>query len=244
MPLIKNFTTPRWALLALGLALACSALAAAQTPPGLREVHDHDGSMVSLGFMGIAAVPVRTFAYDVNTAGGGSMDLLVNFDRHGNAALRFEGAYIQYGNEHQLVPVPGSGGLYAYDVNTRFYISSLRAGPQLQFGPSRVRVYLFGTAGLAYFATRTSVDGDGCACGETNFDDTALSLAAGGGLRLALSSGRRPVSLTLGTSYVHNQQVDYLRPGDITFTSQGYEVSPVRNDVDFVTFEVGLKFAL
>ena len=200
--------------------------------------------MVSLGFNGIAALPVRSFASDVNTAGGGSMDLLVNFDRHGDAALRLEGSYIQYGNEHTFVPVPGSGGLFGYDLNTRYYISSLRAGPQLQFGPSRVRVYLFGTAGLAYFATRTDVDGDDCACGETNFDDTALSLAAGGGLRLALSSGRRPISLVLGGSYVHNGQVDYLRKGDITFTSQGYSVSPVRGDVDFVTLEVGLKFAL
>jgi opacity protein-like surface antigen len=104
-------------------------------------------------------------------------------------------------------------------------------------------MYVFGTAGLAYFATRTDVEGDGCDCGETNFDDTALSLAAGGGFRVALSSGRRPVSLTVGTSYVHNPQVDYVLPGDIEFTSQGYVVSPVRSDVDFMTFELGIRFA-
>ena len=64
------------------------------------------------------------------------------------------------------------------------------------------------------------------------------------GVKLALSSGRRPISLTLGTSYVHNQQVDYLRPGDIEFTPQGdYVISPVRGDVDFLTFELGLRFA-
>lgn len=241
MPSIRDFAMPRWAQIALSLTLACAALVEAQAP-GLREVHD--GSMVSIGFNGIAALPVRAFAYDANTAGGASMDFVVNFDRHGDAALRLEGAYIQYGNEHTLVPVPGSGGFYSYDLNTRYFISSLRAGPQLQFGPSRVRVYLFGTAGVAYFATRTDVAGDGCACGETNFDDTALSLAAGGGFRLALSSGRRPVSLNLGTSYVHNQQVDHLRPGDITFDSQGnYVVSPITSDVDFLTFEVGLRFA-
>lgn len=201
--------------------------------------------MVSLGFNGIGAVPVRSFAYDVNGAGGVGMDLVVNFDRHGAAALRVEGSYIQYGNEHTLVPVPGSGGFYAYDLNTRYGITSLRVGPQIQFGTSRVRLYLYGTAGPAYFATRTYADGDGCDCGQTNFDDTALSLAAGGGFKLALSNGRHPLSLILGTSYVHNQQVDYLRPGDITFTPQGdYTISPVRSDVDYMTFELGLKFAL
>ena len=93
MPSTTDFTMPRWARLALSFTLACAALLGAQTPPGLREVHE--GSMVSLGFNGIAALPVRSFAYDVNNAGGGSMDLVVNFDRHGDAALKIEGAYVQ-----------------------------------------------------------------------------------------------------------------------------------------------------
>src|SRR5256886_11396259 len=67
-----------------------------------------------------------------------------NLDGRGAVALRFDGAYLQYGNEDRPLALAGSGGLVSLDMNTSFFIASLRAGPQLMLGRGRGRAYGFG----------------------------------------------------------------------------------------------------
>jgi opacity protein-like surface antigen len=223
--------------LTLGLWLLAATVASAQAR-GLREVHPWG----ELGFGVVGGIPSGQFHDFVTEVGGVSADLAVHFDRGGAAALRIEGAYLVYGNEDRLLPLAGSGGLLAVDMNTAFYIASLRAGPQLVFGMGRVRPYAFGTAGISYFATETSL---GDCCGTTNFDDTALSLAAGGGLRIDLSRGRHPASLDLGASYVRNGEVSYLREGDILSNPDGsFTLRPVRSEANLLMLQLGLSFGL
>jgi hypothetical protein len=204
----------------------------------LREVRPRGG----LGFGVVGGVPVGRFGDAVSGVGGVNADLIFNLDRRGALALRIDGSYLQYGNERRVLPLAGSGGLLAPDINTTFYIASLRAGPQIVLGRGRVRPYAFGTAGIAYFATETSLDG---CCGTTNYDDNVLSLAAGGGLRVELSRGRHPAALDLGASFVRNSRVNYLREGDISANPDGsFSLNPVRSEANFVTLQLGLSFGL
>jgi opacity protein-like surface antigen len=222
---------------ALALMLIGTTVGAAQRA-GLREVRPWG----DLGFSVVGGVPVGQFGDLVSGVGGVNADLNFRFDRRGSAALRIDGSYLQYGNERRFLPLAGSGGLLAVDMNTTFYVAALRAGPQVLLGEGRIRPYGFGTIGVAYFATQTSLGG---CCGTTNFDDTALSLAAGGGLRIDLSRGRHPAALDLGASFVQNGQVSYLREGDILPNPDGsFTLRPVRSDANFVTLQLGLSFAL
>src|SRR2546430_6522938 len=74
-----------------------------------------------------------------------------NLDGRGAVALRFDGAYLQYGNEDRPLALAGSGGLVSLDMNTSFFIASLRARPQLMLGRGRGRAYRLGKNGGAEF---------------------------------------------------------------------------------------------
>src|SRR5438309_7628414 len=134
--------------LAFGLSLLVAASGVAQSR-GLREVR-------SRGFGGggvMVGIPVGEFRNFVDVAGGVGGVIAVNLDRRGSLGLRLTGSYLQYGHERRLVSLAGSGGLLGLDLNTTFYIASLRGGPQFVFGEGPVRLYAFGTAGVSYFAT-------------------------------------------------------------------------------------------
>jgi opacity protein-like surface antigen len=163
----------------------------------------------------------------------------LNFNRHGTAGLRIDGSYLQYGSEHRPLSLSGTGGLLAGDMKTSFSIASLRAGPEFVLGTGHVRPYIFGTAGVSYFATETSV---GFCCGTTNFHDAVGSFAGGGGLRVDLS---RHAALDLGATFVRNGQVSYLREGDILSNPDGsFTFQPVRSEANLVLLQLGLSFGL
>src|SRR2546422_443075 len=128
--------------LALGFSLVVAVSGAAQSR-GLRE-------MRSWGFGGggvMVGIPVGEFRSFVDVAGGLGGVIAVNLDRRGSVGLRLTGSYLQYGHERRLVPLAGSGGLLGLDLNTAFYIASLRAGPQFVVGEGPVRLYAFGQGG-------------------------------------------------------------------------------------------------
>jgi len=227
--------------LALGLSLLVAASGAAQSR-GLREVR-------SWGFGGggvMVGIPVGEFRNFVDVAGGLGGVIAVNLDRRGAVGLRLTGSYLQYGHERRPVPLAGTGGLLGLDLNTAFYIASLRAGPQFVFGEGPVRLYGFGTAGVSYFATESSLGGSGCGCwgypSTVNYDDAVLALEGGGGLLIKLS---RAVALDLGASYVRNGPVTYLREGGISRAADGSLVlRPVRSEANLAVAQLGVVIGL
>jgi len=242
---IRKAIVRRAAGIVLGLSLAGAVTGAGQAPRGLREVRSWGTGGLGL----VVGLPVGQFRSFVDVAGGVAGSFAVNLDGRGAVALRFDGAYLQYGNEDRPLALAGSGGLVSLDMNTSFFIASLRAGPQLMLGQGRVRAYGFGTIGVSYFATRTALTDYGCGCydlaGTTNYDDGALSLAGGGGLLIDLSRGRHPVSLDLGASYVRNGQVSYLREGSIVENPDGsFTLQPVRSDANLVVLQAGVSVGL
>jgi len=227
--------------LALGLSMLVAASSAAQYR-GLREVR-------SWGFGGggvMVGIPVGEFRNFVDVAGGLGGLIAVNLDRRGTVGLRLTGSYLQYGHERRPVPLAGSGGLLDLNLNTAFYIASLRAGPQFVFGEGPVRLYGFGTAGVSYFATESSLGGSGCGCWgyptTVNYDDAVLALEGGGGLLIKLS---RAVALDLGASYVRNGPVSYLREGSISRAADGSLVlRPVRSEANLAVVQLGVAIGL
>ena len=215
------------------LVLAATVGSAQRRHGGLRELGGSRGGRHAWGSFGVAVTggsPVGQFTelVDENSIAGLNANLNLNFNRRGTVALRIDGSYLQYGSEDRPLPLSATGGLLAGEMTTSFYIASLRAGPEFVLGTGRVRPYVFGTAGISYFATETSV---GICCGTTNYDDAVTSLAGGGGLRIDLShSRRRPVSLDIGAIFVKNGEVSYLREGDIVSNMDGsFSFYPVRS---------------
>src|SRR5437773_600662 len=215
---------------------------------GRRAVPRVAGS-AELGFGGggvMVGIPVGEFRNFVDVAGGLGGVIGVNLDRRGSVGLRLTGSYLQYGHERRPVALAGTGGLLGLDLNTAFYIASLRAGPQFVFGEGPVRLYGFGTAGVSYFATETSLGGSGCGCwgypSTVNYDDAVLALEGGGGLLIKLS---RAVALDLGASYVRNGPVTYLREGSISRAADGSLVlRPVRSDANLAVAQLGVVIGL
>jgi hypothetical protein len=199
----------------------------------------------ALGITGVLARPVGEFQQFVAWGGGLGLHGLVNFDRGGHLGLRIDGSFLIYGHERYSTPFPTVPRIWV-DVTTDNMIFSLGVGPQITLGSGAVRPYLFGTAGLSYFATISSLDGDYHDLARTtNFDDFAPALTGGGGLLLRLNQGRRPIYLDLSAQSTYHGEVDYLTRGDIVENFDGsVTLFPVRSNANLWTFRMGVTFGL
>ncbi len=169
---------------------------------GLREIRGDAGSF---GVNLAVGAPQGDFAQNVDVAGGIDAFAAVNFRAGNPLGLRFEGAYLVYGSDHQ------------FDLNTTYAIATLGVGPQITLGQGPTRLYGFGTVGFSYISAYSSFPG-GCGCysygSQTDFSDWTSALQAGGGVLLTL--GRRtPVSLDLGARYLYSGFANYVAPGDV-----------------------------
>ena len=222
-------------LLAALLALAMGAQAHGQTvdPKGL------------IGLNGTLARPVGEFQNHVDWGGGFGLYGVVNLDRRNQIGLRFASSLLIYGHERFPTRLLPATSRVWVDVSTDNFIVDFGVGPQITFGRGPMRPYLYGTAGFAYFATVSSVNGvDGGPdfAHTTNFDDITYSLTGGGGILLALS---RKVSLDLSAQWTLNGEVDYLTRGDIVDNRDGsITVFPVRSQANLMSFRFGLAIGL
>jgi len=228
-----NITT-RAALFAIVLALTSRAAGA----QGLREVRTR--STWGGGFT--VGLPVGEFHDFVGVHPGVGTAVTIG----GPVGLRIAGTLLVYGHEQQIVPFGGWGGRLAFGMNTDNIIGTLGLGPQITLGSGPVRLYGYGTIGLGYFATVSSLGGCGCydAGQTTNFDDWALAREAGGGMQLRLSR-HGPAFLDLSARYLRNGRVEYLREGSIYEDADGrIVVRPVESFANLVTFQIGMSFGI
>ena len=166
---------------------------------------------------------------------------VVNLDRRNQIGLRFGSSFLIYGHERFTTQLLPATRRVLVDVNTDNLIAAFGLGPQITFRRGSVRPPAYRTAGLAYFATVSSLDGvDGGPdfAHTTNFDDITYSLSGGGGLLLALS---RKVALDFSAQWTLNGEVDYLTEGDIVENRDGsITMFPVRSEANLMTFRIGL----
>jgi len=215
--------------LSLLVLLVAVAPASAQYH-GLREVRGDAGAF---GINLAVGAPQGDFARNVDVAGGLDAFGTVNLGAGNPLGLRFEGAYLVYGSDHQ------------FDLNTTYAIATLGVGPQITVGQGPMRLYGFGTVGFSYISAYSSFP-DGCGCysygSQTDFSDWTSSLQAGGGMLLTL--GRRtPVSLDIGARYLSSGFANYVAPGDVQPQPNGDVVvytSRARPNLTIVHFGVSI----
>jgi hypothetical protein len=197
---------------------------------GLREVRGDAGAF---GINLAVGAPQGDFARNVDVAGGLDAFGTVSLGAGSPLGLRFEGAYLVYGSDHQ------------FDLNTTYAIATLGVGPQITVGQGPMRLYGFGTVGFSYISAYSSFP-DGCGCysygSQTDFSDWTQALQAGGGVLLTL--GRRtPVSLDIGARYLSSGFANYVAPGDVQPQPNGDIVvftSRARPNLTIVHFGVSI----
>jgi hypothetical protein len=230
----------RVAGLALFVACALAAPAAGQRPDEtLRPVRAYGGIQL------LGAVPVGEFSDYIDGGGGLGLNLEWPIRAGGVLSLRGDIGWLLYGEETTEVCFQSTNCRVTLDLTTTNNIFFLNIGPQLGAPSGPVRPYFNASAGMAYFATTSSVKGDDSSenfASDTNFDDFTMSWGAGGGLRIPVSRGRTPVMIDLGAQYHGNGYVEYLTEGNIIDHPGGPPTFDVtRSAADFVSIRLGVS---
>ena len=225
-------------LTGVALALTAQTATAQDLVPVRRNV---------LGFSAALMQPTGEFEQFVRWGGGLNMNFVAGLHREGILGLRVEGSVLWYGHEHYDVWM-GPRLPYSYfRVNTDNFIGTLGVGPQLTLGNGPVRPYGFGLAGVSYFATTSSLEGD---YGETwdsqlNYDDATLGLSAGGGLLVQLGGRSHPLYLDLGAQWTYNGRTTYLREGSmIEYPDGSMVILPIRSEANHWVFRLGVAVGI
>jgi hypothetical protein len=160
--------------------------------------------------------------------------------------LRIRGdlGVIIYGHERQFFCYTLSCRVGS-DLTTTNSIFYGGIGPELVFPLDGVEPYVHATAGLSYFLTSSSLDdhdGYGPYLRTTNYDDLVFAWKAGGGLRLRVGNGYRPVWLDFGVERHDNGVARFLTKGDIVDHADGsISVFPNRSEANLFTFRFGVS---
>jgi hypothetical protein len=198
-----------------------------------------------VGINGAFMQPTGEFEQFVPWGGGLGLNFVAGLHREGVLGLRIEGNALFYGHERYDVWV--SPRLPYLTVNTTNFIANLGVGPQITLGQGAIRPYGFGLAGVSYFATETTLDGEWGETidRETNFDDARFALSAGGGMLVQIAGRRTPLFLDLGAVWTHNGRTTYLREGGIVDNPDGsITVYPIRSEANHWTFRLGLAVGI
>lgn len=168
-------------------------------------------------------------------------------DPSGFVGLRATAGFVQYGRETRQVCFSSTVGCrILLDLTTSNAILAGGVGPELAWPGDRIRPYVYGTAGFAYFATTSSLEGSDDRedfARTNNFTDGTFAWRAGTGLQIRVTD--HPVWLDLGAERHWNGTVSYLREGDIIDEPDGsITLRPRRSEADFVTFRVGVSVGI
>ena len=196
------------------------------------------------------AQPVGDFRQNVRQGFGGGGHVAFGLDPDGIVAIRFDGGFINYGNETHYVPLSSSVRRIIVQEQTSNNIFVASVGPQLTLPLGRVRPYVNGGIGLAYFFTQTSLnadDGSNPIAQTTNYSNNSLAYTGGAGFTVPLSVSGNNVRMALdaGVRYNSIASARYLTRGDIMDdpnSQYGIIVTPRQSAANFVAYHVGVSF--
>ncbi|HSG07748.1 MAG TPA: hypothetical protein VLA36_05310 [Longimicrobiales bacterium] len=204
------------------------------------------------GYVGLALVaagPLGELGDYIDAGGGGQFYGMFPLDPDGRVRLRADFGFLVYGHERQRLcfsyPV---GCRIQMDLTTTNAVMFGGLGPEVVLGSGPVEPYLNASFGFSYFTTTSSLSGDNDFdefASTTNFDDAVFAWRAGGGVRIQLSKGRRPVALDLGVERHENGVAEFLTKGDIVDHPDGsITLFPNRSEANLVTFRVGVTLGI
>lgn len=226
------------------LTMGFLALMADSADAQRRDHHrDRRGPGASLGISLVGANAVGDLSAAVDQGFG--LQLAGGFPmvEHGQLRLRIDGGFVVYGIER--LQYCGISCRVASELTTTNNILFAGIGPEIVLSDGNVRPYLYGTAGISWFLTSSSLDdhdGYGPYLQTTNFSDAVYGLRYGGGLRVRVGGSHRPVFLDLGVERHDNGIAEYLTRGDIVDNPDGsVTIYPNRSDADLMTFRFGVS---
>lgn len=226
--------------------LILMAMAAAAQPADAQRRHRHDegrrgpGPSFSIGLAGADAIGDLGTVVDkgFGLQLGGAFPMAAD----GHLRLRLDGGFVVYGIER--LHYCGISCRVASELTTTNNIVFAGVGPELVLSRGDVQPYVYGTAGVSYFVTSSSLDdhdGYGPYLQTTNFSDAVHGLKYGGGLRFRVGGGHKPVYLDLGMERHDNGMASYLTRGDIVDNPDGtVTLFPNRSDADLVSYRFGV----
>ena len=231
-----NERTVVWiVVLAAAIALAAAASLDAQERSAPR-------GHVGLSF--VAGSPVGDLGSFFDRGFGGQLEASWALTEDRTLRLRGDAGVLVYGHERiqycYTVPVGCRVEAELTTTNNIFYVG---AGPEVAFDAGAFEPYVYGTAGLSYFATISSLGGGGPDWAETtNYDDVVMALRVGGGMRLRVSGGGHPVSLDFGVERHQNGIARFLTEGDIVDNPDGsITLFPNQSEANLLTFRAGIS---
>ena len=164
--------------------------------------------------------------------------------------------FLIYGSETQRQPLLTNIPDVKVKVTTNNSIILSHLILRVQNKQGRLRPYIEGALGLNYLFTQTQInstsdwdDDDDTIASSTNFDDTAFSYGAGGGLmwqvyeRTGNSSQDHPKPLTvlldLRSRYMIGDEAQYLKKGSIRRENGRVLYDAKQSATDMVTIQLG-----
>ena len=237
----------------------CCAVAAAGLIPSTgvigqqsdgRETDDLKPIRGSLFMYGGIAAPVGGFREHVGPSVGTGGGVVFDVGGYSSVALRAEMNFVIYGSRSYRAPLSPEIPFGKVNVNTTNSIFSLGLGPQVFLADGSIRPYVYGTLGIAAFATRTGVRGSNFSeesAQRTNHLDSDLAATGGGGLSVQLRGGASPLSLDLSASYHYHGPTRFLTGGDrlLERLSDGsWKANPIRSDANLMSYRVAFAWGV
>lgn len=190
--------------------------------------------------------PVGDFKQHVNNAAGLQAHVLLRLDRHGRAAIRLQGGWLNYGHESQrscLDTLPSCR--VAVNVTTTNGILSLGVGPQFALPLGPLRTYGYGLVGVSRFATLSGIGGGivpDIVAADENFGDAGLVWSGGVGLQLPV---HQRTTIDVGVAYQGHGRRNYLIKGGLTDNPDGSLAFDIkRSHAALVAIRVGVTTAI
>ena len=221
-------------VLAVGFALLSAQGVAAQEYPQPRAF---------LGLSFVAGNPVGDLGTFFDQGFGAQLEGSWAMTEDGRLRLRTDLGGLVYGHERIAMCYPTTCRI-GVDLTTTNNIFFAGVGPEYAFTSGAFEPYVFGTVGLSYFATISSLSGadDGDDYFDTtNYSDVVMAWKVGGGARVRVRRGRHPISLDFGIERHENGIANFLTEGDILDNPDGsLTLFPNRSEADLMTFRFGV----
>ena len=202
-----------------------------------------------VGLSLLAADPVGELGAFFDEGYGAQLEGRMRLDPEGLVFLRGDLGFVVYGYQRRryCMSIP-FGCRIELDLTTTNNIFFGGIGPEVAIPLGALEPYAHASFGFSYFATRSSLSGEDEYDGfgdTTNYSDAVFAWRTGGGLRVRLSNGRRPVSLDFGAEHHVNGVADFLVEGGIVDHPDGsITLLTNRSEANLVTFRLGVSVGI
>ena len=221
------------------MAVGCSLLAA-----GRVEAQDSSQPRGFVGLSFVAGDPVGDLGTFFDQGFGAQIEGSWAMSEDRRLRLRADMGVLVYGHETIAMchPVGCRIGVDLTTTNNIFYGG---VGPEYAFTAGGFEPYVFGTLGLSYFATISSLSGADeyrDYFDTTNYSDVVMAWKVGGGTRVRVHRGAHPVSLDFAVERHQNGIANFLTKGDILDNPDGsITLFPNRSEANLLTFRLGVS---